>query len=214
MRGCWKGTGMLVLLGIPAPCVQSLLSLTSLFLMPLSLVPLEFLPMYPHPRIPHLGVPTPCSWCEQGPCGGRGTRPRRLRGPADGQEVLSPAKGWDRTPQLWLGRREAVPVWGPQTPQCSQGLPTKGAGLRAGGGSAGGEGVKGLCRRGRAAAAGWGSAGTQLASISSSAGTGRDALPGPAPALRPRRHCPQRPAIPCEPWPPGDTETPGHTGGH
>lgn len=210
MRGCWKGTGMLVLLGIPAPCVQSLLSLASL-----SLVPLAFLPTCPHPCIPKLGVPTHGAGCEQGPCGGQGDKAQETEGPCRTLQASRrrsalqsngtghPSCGWDT--------EKAVPAWGPQTPQCSQGLPTRGAGLWAGVGSAGGEGVKGLCRRGRAAAAGWGSAGTQLASISSSAGTGRDALPGPAPALRPRRHRPQRP--PDTAMAPGDTETPEDTGG-
>lgn len=76
MRGCWKGTGMLVLLGIPAPCVQSLLSLASL-----SLIPLAFLPTCPHPCIPHLGVPTHGAGCEQGPCGGQGDKAQETEGP-------------------------------------------------------------------------------------------------------------------------------------
>lgn len=54
---------MLVLLGIPVPCVQILLSLASLFLVSLSLVSLAFLP-YVSP--PH------GAGCEQDPYGGQG----------------------------------------------------------------------------------------------------------------------------------------------
>lgn len=57
-KGGWENTGQrgweseegMVFLGIPVPCVQSLLSLASLFLVSLSLVSLAFLPYMSPPH--------------------------------------------------------------------------------------------------------------------------------------------------------------------
>lgn len=123
MRGCWKGTGMLVLLGIPAPCVQSLLSLASL-----SLIPLAFLPTCPHPCIPHLGVPTHGAGCEQGPCGGQGDKAQETEGPCRRAGGAQPCKAMGQDTPAVAGIPRGRARMGPPNPSMLSGAAHEGRG--------------------------------------------------------------------------------------